>query len=265
LSFLNVHLPIGFLLLIDVYVFKHKKPTNIPEGTCPIVDDIPALAIPALAIPLDGGDEDKIFVVDAPKVEESIADKQLWYLSVGENQQLKNTLDSYEWLNGSIHKIWQSQRAGVEDSLLHICWPQFKEKLKDLPINVDLDLYSLGLGSIAPKFEKISIIDDKGETLIMDLDIDFPSEANIMVKVKTDVIPRVTLEVASINIFLEIRVILRGMSSTPPFIQGLEVCLKRPPVLQWSLGAMAKMANLSFIDRAIKDTIQDNIKMIGNC
>ena len=53
---------------------------------------------------------------------------------------------SYEWLNGSIHKIWQSQRAGVEDSLLHICWPQFKETLKDLPINVDLDLYSLGLG-----------------------------------------------------------------------------------------------------------------------
>ena len=38
-----------------------------------------------------------------------------------------------------------------------------------------------GEGSIAPKFEKISIIDDKGETLIMDLDIDFPSEANIMV------------------------------------------------------------------------------------
>ena len=46
--------------LFLVYVFKHKKPTNIPERTCPIVDDIPALAIPALAIPLDGG---KSFII----------------------------------------------------------------------------------------------------------------------------------------------------------------------------------------------------------
>ena len=53
---------------------------------------------------------------------------------------------SYEWLNKTISKIWQSYQLAADDIIVNVLWPNLRQVLPDLPINLSLDLYYLTLG-----------------------------------------------------------------------------------------------------------------------
>ena len=67
------------------------------------------------------------------------------FLSLGEQFQ-DVQFDRHKWLNMSIKHIWRSMRAAVEDVILNHVWPEVRNQLKDLPLPISLELYSLTLG-----------------------------------------------------------------------------------------------------------------------
>jgi len=170
--------------------------------------------------------------------------------------------DRYKWLNDSIEHVWRAQRAAMEDIIQNVVWPNARKGLKDLPVNLSIELYELNLGMIAPKFDKIKVLETRDDIIMMDIDISFPSEASVKVKVKTDVIPKVMMEINSLYISVSFRVMVRGLNHEPPYVTGVELSLKRTPTVHWRLGATAKVANINLIDELVRELVRDNTKML---
>ena len=68
-------------------------------------------------------------------------------LSLGEKFKDENPEKS-DWLNLSLQHVFRNMRAGIEDIIMNIVWPSVRKSLKDLPITLEIELYTLSLGRI---------------------------------------------------------------------------------------------------------------------
>ncbi|XP_023331432.1 uncharacterized protein LOC111703647 [Eurytemora carolleeae] len=196
-------------------------------------------------------------VVDFVK---TISDKTC--ISLGEKFKEEH-LEKSDWLNLTLQHLFRNMRAGMEDIILNIIWPQVWKQLQDLPINLEIELYTLSLGMVAPTFDEIKVLKEIEDSIVLDLALSYPSEAAMQVKIKTDVIPKMTAEISSILLTLSIRITIRNVSSHPPFIQGFEVSCKNYPEIEWCLKVLgSNMSKIAGLDRTIKQLIRDNVKML---
>ena len=56
------------------------------------------------------------------------------------------------WANSCIQHIFRNMRAGAEDMILNVIWPNVRKSLKDLPITLEIELYTLSLGQYLKPF-----------------------------------------------------------------------------------------------------------------
>ena len=81
-------------------------------------------------------------VVDFVK---TISDKTC--ISLGEKFKEEH-LEKSDWLNLTLQHLFRNMRAGMEDIILNIIWPKVWQQLQDLPINLEIELYTLSLGKV---------------------------------------------------------------------------------------------------------------------
>ena len=108
---------------------------------------------------------------------------------------------------------------------MNVIWPDIRKTIKEYPANIDFQLYSLGLGMVAPRIENIKIQKDPtgplNEKLIVDTNITFASEASIDFRLQTDLNPKVSLRIDSIIISAKLRIEVNGLMSEIPMVKGL--------------------------------------------
>jgi len=168
------------------------------------------------------------------------------------------------WLNESIKQFWINLKAAMEDLIMNIIWPDIRKGIKEFPGNIDLEIYSLCLGMVAPRVENIKVHADSessNENLIVDINVTFASETSLDFRLKTDVNPKVSMRLESLILAAKLRIALIGIMPEIPMVKGFSVSLVDYPELNWKLGGIGKIADMSWMDRIIKDLITEQISM----
>ena len=139
------------------------------------------------------------------------------FIVLGELTQEEVKQNEPVWLNKAIKQFWVNLRAALEDMIMNGIWPDIRKTIKEYPANIDLELYSLGLGMVAPRIENIKVQKDStgplNENLIVDTNITFASEASIDFRLQTDLNPKVSLRIDSIILGAKLRIELIGVMS----------------------------------------------------
>jgi len=168
------------------------------------------------------------------------------------------------WLNESIRQFWINLKAALEDLIMNIIWPDIRKQIKEFPGNIDLEIYSLCLGMVAPRVENIKVRTDSessNENLIVDICVTFASETSLDFRLKTDLNPKVSMRLESLILAAKLRIALIGIMPEMPMVKGFSVSLLDYPEMNWKLGGIGKIADMSWMDRIIKDLITEQISM----
>ena len=146
-------------------------------------------------------------------------------------------------LNIIISQFWRILIAAIEDIIMNKIRPGVQKKIKDFP-DPDLELYTLGLGMKALKFEIIKV--HKGaDNLTVDFVLAFASEAMVdLGRVKTGVIPGVPVRMDMFFVTVKVRVCLAGMMQEIPFSKALASHFLRYPGSPGTLVAWEKLSIL---------------------
>ena len=169
------------------------------------------------------------------------------------------------WLNKAIKQFWINLKAAMEDLVMNVIWPDIRKTMKAYPGNIDLELYSLGLGMVAPRIENIKVHTDSegylNDNLNVDIHLTFASEASIDFRLKTHVNPKVSMRLESLILSIKLRIGLVGVMPEIPMIKGFAVTLLETPEVDWKLGGIGKIADMSWMDQIIKDLITEQVLM----
>ena len=195
--------------------------------------------------------------------EKKIVEKGVLKIILGD---MVNEVDSSDnvgiaWFNTLLLRFWVNLKAAVEDYVLHVIWPSVRYVIKHSSTVFDLELYSLGLGSVAPKIESIDIQDSEQDedNLIIDIKITWASEVTAGCRLLTGVTP-VYMKLDSLLVSLKIRLTLIGLMEQPPFAKSIGFCLLEEPILNWRLGGVGKITNSSTLHNIIKGIVYKEIR-----
>ena len=174
-----------------------------------------------------------------------------------------NPLDTVEiaWFNTLIRVLWRNLKAAIEDYVLHVFWPNVRYVIKHNSTVFDLEMYSFGLGLIAPKIESINIheLDEEEDKLVADVKITWASEVNADIRIITDITPAY-LKLDSLLVNLNMRITLSGLMKDPPFLKSFSFCFLEEPLLNWRLGGVGQFTNHSAMHKTLKNLIYKEIR-----
>ena len=190
----------------------------------------------------------------------------LWVGELGGEEPRRPTdTDIHAWLNKALDQVWISSRGALEDLIMNVLWPEVRATIKQLPTNIDVELYSFGLGQTAPRVEDIVVLSESllpgyRDDLVLDLKLSWASKACLDFRLQTDLNPKIKLRLDSLVISVKARLEVVGLMGELPLLRGFSFCLLEPPQLGWRLGGLGKITSSSYIERVVLDLILQQLE-----
>ena len=171
------------------------------------------------------------------------------------------------WLNSLIKTLWRTHHSFVNQVFIKKVWPEIKEQIcKSSKLGcVLVDLQEFDIGTLPPRIMGISssshTVSEHDLELLLKVEISFNSNASITLSGFGGV-----KDIVATNV--KICLLLKGLSPSPPFIQGFQVFLSEEPDITWETVGLAKVTNIIGIEDITDYLIEENIRrelVLPNC
>ncbi|KAL8497823.1 hypothetical protein ACS0TY_021241 [Phlomoides rotata] len=166
------------------------------------------------------------------------------------------------WLNVHLQKIWPYVNEAASELIKASVEPVLEQYRPAILASLTFSKFTLG--TVAPQFTGVSIIDDGSEGITMELAMQWDGNPSIILDIKTYLGVALPVQVKNIGFTGVFRLIFRPMVDEFPCFGAVSFSLRQKQKLDFTLkvvgGDMSKIPGLSdAIESTIKDAVEDSI------
>lgn len=171
-------------------------------------------------------------------------------------------MEKLKWLNAQLDKLWPYINDAASELIRSSVEPVL-EQYRPV-ILASLSFKKLTLGTVAPQFTGICILDSDPGEIIMEIEMQWDGNPNIVLDVKTHVGVALPIQVKNIGFTGLFRIIFKPLVDVIPCFGAVCFSLRKKKDLDFTLkvvgGDMSMVPGLSdSIDEMIRDAIEDSI------
>ena len=162
-----------------------------------------------------------------------------------------------EWVNSILKQLWPYVNEYVRNMLFNTVEPAVESALKAYKLTpFKFERKRVFLGQVPPRITGIKVYDTNTsrKEIIMDLDIVFASDLEIVFKVK-----RISAKVSDFGLRGMARVVLKPLISKIPLIGGVQVYFLKAPEIDYNLGGVAGALEIPGLNKIIEGIIIEQV------
>ena len=162
------------------------------------------------------------------------------------------------WLNTLIEILWKTHRSFANQVFMKKVWPVIKEEVcNNSRIGCALvGMKEFDIGSFTPRILNISCVSETDRELLLQMEVTFKSNASITLDWLSIPVTVRNIEARNVNLGL----ILKRLSPSPPFIGEFQFFLLEEPDITWETAGLAKMTDIPGIEFLIDYLIEEKIR-----
>ncbi|VAI43210.1 unnamed protein product [Triticum turgidum subsp. durum] len=177
------------------------------------------------------------------------------WVSFNQKQKLK-------WLNQELVKIWPFVNEAASELIKSSVEPVF-EQYKSF-ILASIHFSKLTLGTVAPQFTGVQILDSDSAGITMELDMQWDGNPNIVLDIQTTLGISLPVQVKNIGFTGTLRLLFKPLVAELPCFGAVCVSLREKSKVDFTLkvvgGEMTAIPGISdAIEGTIRDTIEDTL------
>ncbi|ONM25605.1 Synaptotagmin-5 [Zea mays] len=179
-----------------------------------------------------------------------------------ENSRAEQRRELLKWLNQELTKIWPFVNEAASELIKTSVEPIF-EQYKSF-ILASLHFSKLTLGTVAPQFTGVSILESDDSAIIMELELQWDGNPNIVLDIQTTLGISLPVQVKNIGFTGVLRLIFKPLVSEFPCFGAVCCSLREKSKVEFTLkvigGEMTAIPGISdAIEGTIRDTIEDTL------
>ncbi|OAY77231.1 Synaptotagmin-5, partial [Ananas comosus] len=167
-----------------------------------------------------------------------------------------------KWLNQELIKIWPYVNEAASELIRSSVEPvleQYRSAILD-----SLKFSKLTLGTVAPQFTGVSIIEDDESGITMDLELNWDANPNLVLDIRTKLGLSLPIQVKDIGFTGVFRLIFRPLVDQFPCFGAVCYSLREKKKLDFKLkvvgGEISSLPGISdAIERTIRDAVEDTL------
>ncbi|KAL6534113.1 Synaptotagmin-5 [Orobanche hederae] len=164
-----------------------------------------------------------------------------------------------DWLNHHIEKIWPYVDEAASEIIRNSVEPILEQYRP--AILASLKFSKLTLGTVAPQFTGVSIIDGEPNEIVMELDLQWDGNPNIVLDIKTRVGVALPIQVKNIGFTGVFRLIFKPLVDEFPCFGAVCYSLREKRNLDFTLKVIGgDISAIPGISDALEDTIRDAVE-----
>ncbi|KAI9117715.1 hypothetical protein K1719_011881 [Acacia pycnantha] len=177
-------------------------------------------------------------------------------------RQKLSSLYSLTWLNSHLTKIWPYVNEAASE-LIKASVEPILEQYRPV-ILASLKFSKFTLGTVAPQFTGVSIIEDGGSGVTMELEMNWDGDPSIILDIKTLIGVALPVQVKDIGFTGVFRLIFKPLVDEFPGFGAVSYSLRQKKKMDFTLkvigGEISAIPGLSdAIEEAIRDAVEDSI------
>ncbi|KAK6941707.1 C2 domain [Dillenia turbinata] len=166
------------------------------------------------------------------------------------------------WLNLQLEKIWPYVNEAASELIKTSVEPVLEQYRPSILASLNFSKFTLG--TVAPQFTGISIIEDGGEGITMDLEIQWDGNPSIILDIKTRLGVALPVQVKDIGFTGVFRIIFKPLVEEFPCFGAICYSLRQKEKLDFTLkvvgGEISSIPGIAdAIEGAIRDAVEDSI------
>eukprot|EP00090_Calanus_glacialis_P017269 TRINITY_DN26933_c0_g1_i7.p1 TRINITY_DN26933_c0_g1~~TRINITY_DN26933_c0_g1_i7.p1 ORF type:complete len:1127 (+),score=330.64 TRINITY_DN26933_c0_g1_i7:171-3551(+) len=163
-----------------------------------------------------------------------------------------------EWVNSILKQVWPYVNDYVRHTLFNTVEPAVESALKAYKLTpFKFERERVFLGQVPPRITGIKVYDTNTsrKEIIMDLDIVFASDLEIVFKVKG-----IPARVSDFGLRGMARVVLKPLISQIPLVGGIQVYFLKAPDIDYTLGGVAGTLEIPGLNKIVERIIIEQVK-----
>ncbi|VAI43209.1 unnamed protein product [Triticum turgidum subsp. durum] len=179
-----------------------------------------------------------------------------------ENSRAEQRRQLLKWLNQELVKIWPFVNEAASELIKSSVEPVF-EQYKSF-ILASIHFSKLTLGTVAPQFTGVQILDSDSAGITMELDMQWDGNPNIVLDIQTTLGISLPVQVKNIGFTGTLRLLFKPLVAELPCFGAVCVSLREKSKVDFTLkvvgGEMTAIPGISdAIEGTIRDTIEDTL------
>lgn len=171
-------------------------------------------------------------------------------------------MEKLSWLNSQLEKLWPYINEAASELIKSSLEPTLEQYRP--AILASLEFSKLTLGTVAPQFTGICIVDSGPGEIIMELEMQWDGNPNIVLDIKTHLGVALPIQIKNIGFTGLFRIIFKPLVDEFPCFGAVCYSLREKKNLDFTLkvvgGELSAIPGLSdAIDGTIRDAIEDSI------
>jgi len=163
-----------------------------------------------------------------------------------------------EWVNNILKQLWPYVNDYVRHTLFYTVEPAVEGALKAYKLTpFKFERERVFLGQVPPRITGVKVYDTNTsrKEIIMDLDIVFASDLEIVFKIKG-----IPARVSDFGLRGMCRVVLKPLISQIPLIGGVQVYFLKAPEIDYTLGGVAGTLEIPGLNKIVERIIIEQVK-----
>lgn len=171
-------------------------------------------------------------------------------------------MEKLNWLNSQLEKLWPYINEGASELIKSSVEPTLEQYRP--AILASLKFSKLTLGTVAPQFTGICIVDSGPGEIVMELEMQWDGNPNIVLDIKTHVGVALPIQIKNIGFTGLFRIIFKPLVDELPCFGAVCYSLREKKNMDFILkvvgGEISAIPGLSdAIDGTIRDAIEDSV------
>lgn len=163
------------------------------------------------------------------------------------------------WLNQHLDKLWPYVDEAASEIIRNLVEPILEQYRS--AILVSLKFSKLTLGTVAPQFTGVSIIDGGSDEVIMELELQWDGNPKIVLDIKTRVGIALPIQVKNIGFTGVFRIIFKPLVDEFPCFGALCYSLREKKKLDFTLKVVGgDLSSIPGVSDALEETIRDAVE-----
>ncbi|KAK1300105.1 Synaptotagmin-5 [Acorus calamus] len=164
-----------------------------------------------------------------------------------------------KWLNSHLTKLWPYVNEAASELIKNSVEPVLEQYRS--PIISSLKFSKLTLGTVAPQFTGVSIIEDGDSGITMELEVQWDGNPSIILDIRTLVGVGLPIQVKNIGFTGVFRLIFKPLVDEFPCFGAISYSLREKKKLDFTLKVVGgEISSIPGLSNAIEETIRDAIE-----
>ncbi|KAG0498278.1 hypothetical protein HPP92_002584 [Vanilla planifolia] len=164
-----------------------------------------------------------------------------------------------DWLNLELKKIWPFVDEAASELVRSSVEPILEQYKAGILASLKLSKFTIG--TIAPQFTGVSIVENDGSSVTMELEMQWDGNPNIVLDIQTALGVALPIQVKNVAFTGVFRLIFKPLVDVLPCFGALSYSLREKKKLDYTLKVVGgELSSIPGISDAIEDTIHDAIE-----